>query len=76
MPSFCPVDCGEELVPELLFICINENLFILINYFDECMEPFFYFLDCRGGQMEKKSNVGVYTYVCQGRRQEVKKTCP
>jgi hypothetical protein len=41
MPSFHPEERGEEFVLEPLFIFRNENLFILINYFDEPMEPSF-----------------------------------
>ena len=41
---FLAVGHGKELVLELLFICINENLFLLINYFDEFIEPSFILL--------------------------------
>ena len=44
MLSICLVGRGEELVAESLFICINENLFLLINYFDEFIEPSFILL--------------------------------
>ncbi len=41
MLSFYLIGHGKELVLKPLFICINENLFILINYFNHFMESSF-----------------------------------